>query len=99
MKENSTIGHYNILRQLGAKLWLPQLKAAGFEAVLSGHTHRARHDAPTAEMPVHQFVGGGPKPEQATLTIIDAALANGKHLCRSKSQIFKARCCLKRPLL
>jgi hypothetical protein len=78
MKENSTIGHYNILRQLGAKLWLPQLKAAGFEAVLSGHTHRARHDAPTAEMPVHQFVGGGPKPEQATLTIIDAALANGK---------------------
>ncbi|NKB71623.1 MAG: hypothetical protein GKR89_31500 [Candidatus Latescibacteria bacterium] len=62
----------------GAKLWLPQLNAAGFAAVISGHTHRARHDAPTAAMPVHQFVGGGPQPEQATVTIIDAALTNSK---------------------
>jgi hypothetical protein len=29
-------------------------------------------------MPVHQFVGGGPKPEQATLTTIDAALTKDK---------------------
>ncbi|MDX2455298.1 metallophosphoesterase, partial [Desulfosarcina sp.] len=61
-----------------AKLWLPQLQAAGCDAVLSGHTHSVRHDAPTADMQVHQFVGGGPEPEEATLTIIDAALANGK---------------------
>jgi acid phosphatase type 7 len=62
----------------GAQLWLPQLKAAGFRAVISGHTHSPRHDLPTAEMPVHQFVGGGPKLEQAALTIIDAATENGK---------------------
>ena len=29
-------------------------------------------------MPIHQFVGGGPTPEQATLTIIDATVADGK---------------------
>ena len=62
----------------GAKLWLPQLKAAGFAAIISGHTHNPRHDPPTTDMPVHQFVGGGPKPEQATLTTIDATLTKGK---------------------
>ena len=39
---------------------------------------RARHDAPTTDLPVHQFVGGGPDPEQATLTFIDATLINGE---------------------
>ena len=56
----------------GAKLWLPLLKQAGIHALLSGHMHKDRLDAATSEMPVLQFVGGGPKPEQATLTVIDA---------------------------
>lgn len=49
-----------------AKLWLPTLKEAGFKASLSGHTHADRLDGPAHDMPVLQFVGGGPKPEQAT---------------------------------
>ena len=76
--DGTTLESYARYSGFGAKLWLPQLKAAGFEALICGHTHRARHDTPTVDMPVHQFVGGGPKPEQATLIIIDAALANDK---------------------
>jgi acid phosphatase type 7 len=76
--DGTTLDDYARYSGFGAKLWLPQLKAAGFEAVISGHTHRARHDGPTAEMPVHQFVGGGPEPEQATLTLIDVVLTHGK---------------------
>lgn len=76
--DGTTLEDYARYSGFGAKLWLPQLKAAGFKAVLSGHTHHPRHDAPTADMPVHQFVGGGPKPEQATLTTIDAALTKDK---------------------
>jgi acid phosphatase type 7 len=85
--DGTTLESYARYSGFGARLWLPQLKAAGFKAVLSGHTHHARHDAPTTEMPVHQFVGGGPKPEQATLTIIDAALANGKASMQMQIQI------------
>jgi predicted phosphodiesterase len=76
--DGTTLDDFARYSGFGAKLWLPHLKAAGFEAVISGHTHRARHDTPTAEMPVHQFVGGGPDPEQATLTLIDAALIHDK---------------------
>ncbi len=76
--DGTTLQGYARYSGFGAKLWLPHLKAAGFEAVISGHTHSARHDASTAEMPLHQFVGGGPNPEQATLTTIDATAANGK---------------------
>ena len=76
--DGTTLKSYARYSGFGAKLWLPQLKAVGLDAVISGHTHRARHDAPTPKMPVHQFVGGGPKPKQATLTIIDATLVNGK---------------------
>jgi predicted phosphodiesterase len=74
--DGTTLESFARYSGFGARLWLPQLKAAGFEAVISGHTHNARHDGPTAEMPVHQFVGGGP--EQPTLTLIDAALTHGK---------------------
>ncbi|APZ96180.1 hypothetical protein [Fuerstiella marisgermanici] len=34
--------------------------------------HKDRLDPATPDMPVLQFVGGGPKPEQATLTVVDA---------------------------
>jgi len=76
--DGTTLEDYARYSGFGAKLWLPQLKAAGFAAVISGHTHKPRHDLPTPEMPVHQFVGGGPKPEQATLTTIDATLTKSK---------------------
>ena len=56
----------------GARLWLPQLSAAGFQAIVSGHTHEWRYDKPTAEQPITQVVGGGPKHDSATLIFIEA---------------------------
>lgn len=56
----------------GAKLWLPTLQEQGFQAILSGHTHRHRLDEATDDLSVLQFFGGGPSPESATLTIVDA---------------------------
>lgn len=76
--DGTTLEGYAYYSGYGAKLWLPTLKEAGFQAVLSGHTHRHRVDEPTVDMPVWQFVGGGPKPQQATLTIIDAKQAGNK---------------------
>ncbi len=55
----------------GAQLWLPILKEAGVQAIISGHMHQQRLDAETPQMPIAQFVGGGPRPEQATLMVID----------------------------
>ncbi|WP_162006646.1 metallophosphoesterase family protein [Roseimaritima sediminicola] len=70
--DGTAVDGYAYYSGFGAKLWLPTLKAAGFQAVLSGHMHRDRLDEATDQMPVLQFVGGGPKPEQATLTVVDA---------------------------
>jgi hypothetical protein len=57
---------------MGAKLWLPILRKAGFAAVISGHMHQHRIDDPSDTEPVMQIVGGGPRPEAATLTILQA---------------------------
>lgn len=69
--DGTTLDDYARYSGFGTKLWLPTLKTSGFHAILSGHMHSHRHDLPTEDMPVHQFVGGGPKPENATLTIVD----------------------------
>jgi hypothetical protein len=37
------------------------------QLVVSGHTHKHRYDAPCAAHSYGQLVGGGPRPEQATL--------------------------------
>ncbi|WP_417747205.1 metallophosphoesterase family protein [Rosistilla oblonga] len=70
--DGTTLEGYASFSGFGAKLWLPTLVESGFQAVLSGHMHRDRLDSATEEMPVLQFVGGGPTAEKATLTIIDA---------------------------
>jgi predicted phosphodiesterase len=75
--DGTTLEGYAAYSGFGAKLWLPTLKAAGFHAVLSGHMHRDRLDGPTDEMPVLQFVGGGPQPANATLTVIDSIQHDG----------------------
>jgi acid phosphatase type 7 len=75
--DGTTLDGYASYSGFGAKLWLPTLKAAGFQAVLSGHMHSHRLDTSTDEMPVLQFVGGGPQPESATLTVIDTAQHDG----------------------
>lgn len=70
--DGTTLDDFARFSGFGAKLWLPTLISAGFKAILSGHTHRQRVDLPTSEIPIHQFVGGGPAPDSSTLTVIDS---------------------------
>lgn len=49
------------------ELWHPVLEEANVQLVISGHMHRFRYDAPTAEHSYGQIVGGGPQPKSATL--------------------------------
>ena len=77
--DGTTLDDYARFSGFGAQLWLPTLIEAGFKAVLSGHTHSHRVDEPTEQAPIHQFVGGGPAPDKATLTIIDAQKRDSGH--------------------
>jgi len=43
-----------------AQLWCPLLEAAGCQVIITAHQHRYRYDAPTADRPWAQIVGGGP---------------------------------------
>ncbi len=70
--DGTTLEGYASYCGFAAKLWLPILKQANCQAIVSGHMHRDRLDAASKDMPILQFVGGGPRPEQATLTVIDA---------------------------
>lgn len=70
--DGTTLEGYALYSGMGAKLWLPILREARFAAVISGHTHRHRIDDPTDTEPVMQVVGGGPRPQGATLTIVRA---------------------------
>ena len=42
-------------------MWAPLLKAAGCQLVITAHQHRYRYDAPTADRPWAQILGGGPE--------------------------------------
>lgn len=70
--DGTTLEGYASYSGMGAKLWLPILRKARFAAVISGHMHQHRIDDPTENEPVMQVVGGGPRPEGATLTIVHA---------------------------
>lgn len=70
--DGTTLEGYAYYSGMGAKLWLPTLRKARFAAVISGHMHQHRIDDPTENEPVMQVVGGGPRPEGATLTILQA---------------------------
>jgi len=48
--------------------WLPLLKEAGVQLIVSGHTHQHAWLPAGAERPIGQLIGGGPKPPQATFT-------------------------------
>lgn len=70
--DGSTLEDYARFSGHGAGLWLPQLIRAGARAVISGHTHVRRCDKPTAEVPIAQVVGGGWKPDSATVIVVRA---------------------------
>lgn len=59
-------GYAGYCRQ-AQQLWHPLLEEAGAQLLITGHKHRTRYDAPTAERSYAQIVGGGPTPEQATI--------------------------------
>lgn len=75
--DGTTLEGFASYSGFGARLWLPTLIENKVQAILSGHTHSHRVDAPTEDAPIYQFVGGGPQPPRATLTIVDAE-ASGK---------------------
>ena len=52
--------------------WLDLLVKAGIQLVISGHTHQTSLLPKTAERPMPQLIGGGPKKESATITQIVA---------------------------
>lgn len=70
--DGTTLEGFAAYSGMGARLWLPLLREARFAAVISGHTHQHRIDDPTETEPITQVVGGGPRPEGATLTIVQA---------------------------
>jgi acid phosphatase type 7 len=68
-----TLNGYAGYSGFGRRLWMPLLREAKVTLVISGHTHDWRVDDATADDPVPQWVGGGPKPEAATLAWFEAA--------------------------
>ena len=51
-----------------ANLWGPHFKDAGVQLVIAAHNHRYRYDAPTADRPWAQIVGGGPELGEKTIS-------------------------------
>lgn len=43
-----------------ARMWAPLLEEAGCQLIITAHQHRYRYDAPTADRPWAQVIGGGP---------------------------------------
>ena len=64
--------------------WQEILLKAGVQLVVSGHTHQSAHLPVTLQRPIAQLVGGGPQPEQATLTHF---VANEKNLTITMSTL------------
>lgn len=47
--------------------WLPLLQKGGIKLVVSGHTHEAKWLPAADGRPIPQLIGGGPKPQGATI--------------------------------
>ena len=52
---------FAIWQRTCANLWSPYFKKAGVQLVITAHQHQFRYDAPTADRPWAQIVGGGPE--------------------------------------
>jgi predicted phosphodiesterase len=62
-----TLEGYAYYSQFSQTAWHPALAKAGVQLVISGHMHEFRYDAPTEKHPYAQLVGGGPRPQIATI--------------------------------
>ena len=52
---------FAIWQRTCANLWSPYFKRAGVQLVIAAHQHQFRYDAPTADRPWAQIIGGGPE--------------------------------------
>ena len=72
---------FAIWQRTCADLWSPHFKSAGVQLVIAAHQHQFRYDAPTADRPWAQIVGGGPelgKPGYGRFpTVIEGTVENG----------------------
>ena len=72
--------NFAVWQRTCAKLWGPSLEKAGVQLVVTAHQHRFRYDAPTADRPWAQIVGGGPElagDEGKFPTVIEGRVENG----------------------
>lgn len=62
-----------------AEMWLPLLERHGMQALIAGHTHQFRSDAPAPGRPWRQIVGGGPdlRPGRE-VTVIHGEVKDGR---------------------
>ena len=66
-----------------ARMWAPLMEQANSQLLITAHQHRYRYDAPTAERPWAQIVGGGPDigntehPDRFP-TVIEGKVVDGK---------------------
>lgn len=73
---------YALWQRTCANLWGPSLKKAGVQCVIAAHQHRFRYDAPTAERPWVQLVGGGSELHSSQVgrfpSVIEGRVENGR---------------------
>ncbi len=63
--------------------WLPLLQEAGVQLIVSGHIHRTQNLPKSAEQPIHQVTGGGPRREIATIMEGVATQESFKLTCKT----------------
>lgn len=79
-----------------ANLWGPLFKKTGVQLVITGHQHCFRYDAPSADRPWAQIVGGGCDASQGRRgypTVVEGRVENGAlrvtvHDCGNKKIVF-----------
>ncbi|MBR5964485.1 MAG: metallophosphoesterase [Bacteroidaceae bacterium] len=72
---------YAMWQRTCANLWAPLLEEARCQLVITAHQHRYRYDAPTAQRPWAQIVGGGPEMhlERGEFpTVIEGSVSRGR---------------------
>lgn len=74
-----------------AMRWRPLLEKAGINLVVSGHTHKFTHYAPSADCPWTQIIGGGcsanPKAASGFPTVIEGRIEDGRLRIRAHNCI------------
>ena len=72
---------FAIWQRTCANLWGPSFKKAGVQLVIAAHQHEFCYDAPAADRPWAQIVGGGPNLDPANPksfpTVIEGKVADG----------------------